>query len=194
MNRHADLKTGMGTARPRAPRRRVRSVFEGVLRYIRGAFGGARERLLAGREEPMERKYWTLLAVAAANGEPVTPVQLQKSLFVLGEEMRAEVAPNFYEFAPYDYGPFCADVYSDADELAAEGLVELLPSTNGRWTNYRATAAGLAHAGRIVSTTPRAASYLKEVVAWTRSLSFSDLVRAIYAKFPKMRANSVFQG
>jgi uncharacterized protein YwgA len=113
----------------------------------------------------MERKHWTLLALAAANGEPVTPVQLQKSLFVLGEEMPAEVAPGFYEFAPYDYGPFCAEVYSDAEKLAADGLVELLPSANGRWTNYRATDAGMVRADQIVSANPRAAAYLRDVVA-----------------------------
>ena len=34
----------------------------------------------------MDRKDWTLLAIAAAKGEPLDPAQLQKSLFVLGPE------------------------------------------------------------------------------------------------------------
>ena len=33
----------------------------------------------------MDRKYGTLLALGAAQGKALTPVQLQKTLFLLGE-------------------------------------------------------------------------------------------------------------
>jgi len=35
--------------------------------------------------------------------------------------------------------------------------------------------------------------YLDDVVEWTRSLSFTELVKAIYQDYPDMKANSVFR-
>ena len=36
--------------------------------------------------------------------------------------------------------------------------------------------------------------YLQDVVAWTRTFTFSALVRAVYARYPEYRVNSVFSG
>jgi uncharacterized phage-associated protein len=141
---------------------------------------------------PMHRRYWTLLAIAAAKGEPLSPVQLQKALFLLGAQMRERVSP-FYTFRAYNYGPFDANVYKDAEALGQEGLV-LLQLNPAGWTDYAATPKGLAEADRIrQEVDAEAAAYLERVVAWTRSLSFQQLVRAIYARFPEYRQNSVFQ-
>ena len=41
---------------------------------------------------------------------------------------------------------------------------------------------------------PRAAAYLDQVVKWALSLSFTQLVRAIYEQYPEMREKSVFVG
>ena len=74
----------------------------------------------------LQRKDWTLLAIALAGGLPLSPAQLQKAVFLFGEQMPKDVLPeDFYDFQPYNYGPFCRDVYTDAEELAAEGLVEI---------------------------------------------------------------------
>ena len=39
-----------------------------------------------------------------------------------------------------------------------------------------------------------AVTYIRAVVQWSQSLSFSNLLRAIYAHYPAYRVNSVFQG
>jgi hypothetical protein len=44
------------------------------------------------------------------------------------------------------------------------------------------------------SADPTAARYLENVVDWVTSLNFSQLVRAIYAKYPRYKVNSVFSG
>lgn len=49
-------------------------------------------------------------------------VQLQKSLFVLGRRRAKDLGGDFYNFQPYDYGPFDASVYHDADALPLAGL------------------------------------------------------------------------
>ena len=89
----------------------------------------------------MDRKDWTLLAIAAAKGEPLDPAQLQKSLFVLGSERSADVGRGFHQFRPYHYGPFAASVYHDAEELEKQGLVAI--TTPGSVRKYEATSAGL---------------------------------------------------
>jgi hypothetical protein len=57
------------------------------------------------------------------------------------------------------------------------------------------TPGGLAEAAHAKKTANQiAVGYLEKVVVWVCSLSFPALVRAIYAKYPKFKANSVFTG
>ena len=142
----------------------------------------------------MTRRDWTLLVIATAKS-PVSPVQLQKALFLLGENLtRDQIGTgSFFHFTPYDYGPFDSDVYAEAEQLERERLVQIeTPAFSYR--QYLATDDGRARAEdlkRQLSTD--AAVYLEQVVTWVRSRSFNDLVRAIYQAYPHMKANSVFR-
>lgn len=136
------------------------------------------------------------MAIAAAGGDPVQPVQLQKSLFLLGRKLPTLVGSDFYRFKPYNYGPFCQAVYEDAESLASDGLINILPSPAGRWRQFSATRLGVQRAQTLRSTgqvPAKAVAYLERAVAWTRSLSFNELIRSIYTHFPEYKANSVFQ-
>ena len=142
----------------------------------------------------MESKEFLLLVVAAGDGTPLTPVQLQKSLFLIAEASLTETPVPFYEFEPYHYGPFDANVYADADLLDGKGMVARIPSANGTWTDTVITPDGLAQAKLLeknLSSSTR--DYIHNVVEWVQSLSFSMLLRSIYAKYPRYRENSVFQ-
>lgn len=143
----------------------------------------------------MTRKDWTLLVIAAAGG-PVSPVQLQKILFLLSENLGPERlrVERFYDFQPYDYGPFDGEIYSDAESLEAEGLVTIEVPLNQRYREYCATPAGheLAQTYRL-RLDAAVREYLTHVVTWVRSLSFNALVQAIYKKYPRMATNSVFR-
>jgi len=143
-------------------------------------------------EATMNRRDWTLLAIAAADGEPLSPVQLQKALFLLGQMMPRQLdGGGFYDFRPYSYGPFDATVYQDAESLSAEGLVHI---EVGRWKQYAATSKGLGAADEVRrDANPDAVQYLSKVVAWVRSISFRELIKAIYARFPEYREKSVFR-
>lgn len=143
----------------------------------------------------MEREDWTLLAIASAGGQAVTPVQLQKILFLLGSKLPDAVGREFYQFEPYNYGPFDVTVYRDAEALAARGLVATQAAPGQRWTSYAATPAGLRRAEQVRrGANTDAVAYLSKVVAWARALSFSDLVKAIYREYPAFRARSIFGG
>jgi hypothetical protein len=142
----------------------------------------------------MERKDWTLLAIAAAGTRGLSPVQIQKSLFLLWKELPSEVGELFYEFIPYNYGPFDRNIYVDASQLSEQGLVSIVETGSG-FKQYLPTVLGIQCASLLETAAPaRALAYLKVVVPWVQSLSFSALVRAIYARYPEYRQNSVFQG
>lgn len=143
----------------------------------------------------MNRDNWTLLAVAKARGRGLSPVQLQKSLFLLGKNLSGVVGGDFYQFEPYNYGPFDVAVYQDAERLATQGLVAITRTAERRWPLYQITPAGEVVAQQVEShVTPVASHYLDSVVAWTQRLSFQQLVKAIYARYPEMRERSIFQG
>jgi len=143
----------------------------------------------------MNRTDWTLLAICAANGKGLSPVQLQKALFLLGRELTDAVGSGYYDFRPYHYGPFDRQVYADAEGLAAAGEVAIARREGENWNRYLATAEGCARAEGVKHGAPsEAVDYLNRVVQWALRQSFQQLVRAVYDKYPEMRANSVFQG
>lgn len=142
----------------------------------------------------MRRRDWTLLALASAGGETLTPVQVQKSLFLLGENFSSGVGPRFYRFQPYHYGPFDRAVYEDAEELASEGLARVDREPSRLWVEYAATERGLERAGSLKANAPHdAVLYLDAVVAWARKLNFQQLVSSIYKMYPAQKVNSVFR-
>jgi len=143
----------------------------------------------------MSRKDWLLLVIGAARGELLSPVQLQKSMFLLKEDQGDAVGQYFYEFVPYAYGPFCVDLYRDAEELEQEGLVSIHLNRSGRWREYRVTPEGRELAKNLrAQISDETASYIKKTVKMVRALSFHELVREIYERFPDYRKHSVFQG
>lgn len=141
----------------------------------------------------MNKKDWNLLVIAAARGGPLSPTQLQKSLFLLSQNMPPELlGGEFYNFEPYHYGPFNSDVYMDAKDLARTGLVSITPSTGYR--EYAATSVGLERANDLRRALPEpVVSYVQQIVDWTRSMTFDQLCREIYRLYPEMKAKSIFQ-
>ena len=143
----------------------------------------------------MNRQDWTLLAVSASKGEGLSPVQLQKTLFLLGKHLSAaELGPSYYEFEPYNYGPFDVSIYQDAEALSGKGLIAITRAAERSWPMYQPTGLGTSTASKLrAEVSPHAIQYLDQVISWVQRLSFRDLVRAIYAEYPEYRANSVFR-
>ena len=141
----------------------------------------------------MNREDWTLLVLAAAEGEFLTPAQLQKSVFLLSAKQADIVGEEFYEFIPYAFGPYCAAVYHDAEELERQGLAEIYLSRTGRWREYRATPDGRNRATELGKDVPSVVCYLSEKVSWARQQTFQSLIREIYRMYPEYRVNSVFR-
>ena len=142
----------------------------------------------------MTRKELALLMLALAEGKPYSPVQIQKSLFLATDNLSDLLDQNSsYNFEPYDYGPFDKVVYDDLRELEHEGFAEITTAPSGRWNEYRATREGIEAVQNIKnSLAGNDRKYLIEMSSFVRSLSFSQLVAAIYKAYPDMKENSIF--
>jgi hypothetical protein len=144
----------------------------------------------------VNRRDLVLAILAAANGRSYTPVQIQKAVFVICDQLPHLIddGPGF-NFQPYDYGPFDSDVYSEIGALQREGAAIIAPSGIGNWNTYAATDAGV-DAGdeflyQVIDEDDRV--HIERISKWVRSLSFTTLVKSIYEAYPRMRANSIFK-
>lgn len=163
----------------------------------------AMRKLIGFRKQPkqpdlekttMERKNWLLLTICAAGEKGLTPVQLQKSLFVLQKGFPRKVGRTFYKFVAYNYGPFCVEIYGDAESLQAVGLIEMRRGGR-RWPEYHGTPTGILEADKLRRQIPlQISQYIDHVVEWTQAQSFPSLVRSIYEAYPEFKAHSVFRG
>ncbi len=57
------------------------------------------------------KQEWLLIALAHRRGQVMTPAQIQKAMFLMRMEAAAYVGDRFYDFIPYNYGPFDAAVH-----------------------------------------------------------------------------------
>ena len=147
------------------------------------------------RKKPESREELLLAVLASAPERSMTPVQVQKAMFVLAQEVSAQLPTKFYAFEKYNYGPFCQALYNDLGILAAQDLVAIEQPLLSRVRIYRATDAGAAKGEACVRAWDNSlGEYVKAVSEWVTSLSFPDLVRAIYRKYPAYKVNSIFSG
>jgi len=123
------------------------------------------------------RRAWLLLAIAIAGDSGLSPVQIQRSLFLLGQKREEQVGPGFYEFEPHDSGPFSRDVYVDIDALvAAEHVVkEWVPASSS--SAFRLSDAGRARVSEFRRKVKKEAlAGLEDAVAWVKEQSYLDLI------------------
>jgi hypothetical protein len=131
----------------------------------------------------MTRSEVLLAILAASDGRPYTPVQIQKAAFLVTKNLPSliDVGPS-YIFSAYDYGPFDSNVYNDAQTMQLDGCVEITQPQGARWNQYAASDKGVERGQCILSRLDeRQRDYIVSVSQWVRSLTFEQLVRAIYA-------------
>lgn len=143
---------------------------------------------MSGKAATRER---ILIAIIAAAGDcGLGRVQLQKSAFLVGEEIANKLPENFYQFRPYMYGPFAQEIYADLERLSDGLMLETMPGEDAR-PRYRLSPAA---AAQRIQMTEELESGVKRIVGWvSRMSSMSELVRAIYYLYPEQRENSVFE-
>ena len=136
----------------------------------------------------MKRRDWILAVTTIAREQGLDSAQLQKSLFLLGEELQHLVGADYYQFYPYKYGPFDLEVYSDWSSLRDDELVQGHDA-------IIVTPAGQQKAFYLLEDLPdEALAYLDAVVVWVQERSFQELCDAIYEKYPAMSVKSAMKG
>jgi uncharacterized protein YwgA len=139
----------------------------------------------------MNRSEIVLAALAASDGALHTPVQVQKLFFLIDKKVAEYIGGPFFNFHPDDYGPFDKMVYVELEQLTEQGSVEIIHNGMRR---FRLTIQGQQHGDTLLSSIGEpVADYLRSLSRWVRSVSFADLVSAIYKEYPDMRANSIFR-
>jgi hypothetical protein len=136
------------------------------------SLGGSRKALSIARSD------WALLSVAASE-RGLLPIQLQKTVYLLGQRYPGLVGGSFYEFRLVASGHFSEDVYVDAEALGGEGLVSIECSEDSGTRAYRATPAGIERARTLQrSLRPEVVDFLKTVVDWASTRTLEQLRRA----------------
>lgn len=139
----------------------------------------------------------TLLVLGLAGGKPLSPVQLQKAVFLLQERLPEDALSKtaHYEFEPHNYGPFCSAVYDDARELSERGFASISTAEKGNFQTYSASERAIERAKSITEKLePETVALAQNIVDWVRAQSFRSLVSAIYKEYPGYRVNSIFNG
>ena len=140
------------------------------------------------------RRDWLLAAVS--NGQDaggLSPVQVQKIMFLFKQGAGKLLTNDYYIFEPYNYGPFCATIYRDLDDLITDGKVAEDRMPDRRWSLYQITVEGKSEAEKILASDDEPLiGFLEQTVRWVQEKSFPELLRAIYKKFPAYKINSVF--
>lgn len=141
----------------------------------------------------MKRKKLVLAAMSPAGTGSFSPVQVQKLFFLLDRNIGEQIGGPHFSFLPYDYGPFDSAVYHELEDLEDDGLVEVIEQNRFGRRTYRLTDQGLKDGQSALSELEEPIrDYTFSLVGWVRSLTFQQLVSAIYSRYPEMRQNSVF--
>ncbi len=143
----------------------------------------------------MQREHLVLAALSPAKRGAFSPVQVQKLLFLIEENLSDDVGGKCFDFVPYDYGPFDKDVYKVLEDLKEQGNAEIMDTPWHRPREYRLTGQGQGLGDQYLEKIfdKAAQDYVVRLVEFVRSVSFPDLVAAIYREYPDMSINSVFQ-
>lgn len=130
-----------------------------------------------------------LAIIAAANGKELSRGHLQKVAFLVSEEFKGELPPDFYEFDKHNYGPFCHDITGDTDMLIYWGCIKASAGSDRSTETYSISKHFSLEEVQLGEDVKR---YIKDTVAWVADMSFSKLVRAIYLRYPEFLERSKF--
>lgn len=132
-----------------------------------------------------------LLAIlAAADGNELSRVQLQKVTFLVSEEFKGRLPQDFYQFDKHNFGPFCIDIYDDTEMLHYWGWIHIKAGAERRFDTY-SIAEPINIDGLQLDADIK--QFIKDTVAWVVEMSFGEIVRAVYRLYPEYRENSIFK-
>lgn len=132
----------------------------------------------------MTKKDIILYVLSIASDNTLSPVQIQKLLFLIDKE--CNIGKHFFKFVAYDYGPFDKTIYNELDELVKSDDVDVLISHGVR--QYKL----INHKITQLEFTDDVSEKIKQLCEFVKSCSFKELLVDIYKKYPEMAKNTAF--
>ena len=137
-----------------------------------------------------------LLAFLGSGSGTVDPIRVMKGLFLIAQRMPEELLPlgARYEFVPYSYGPCSFEIYRDLELLTGSGLINAEDVLGTSWKVYSSTRRGDVAVVEILAGFPQEMGvYIRRIREFVTSVSFRDLLHAVYEAYPDFAARSVFR-
>lgn len=136
----------------------------------------ARPQADGGR--PAVRRGWLLLAIAVSGTSGLSPVQLQRSLFLVAQKREEQVGAGFYEFEDaHGSAPTSPALYADLDALVVAEDVDKEWVPESAASAFRLSNSGRAKAEEFRRKVKKdALSGLEDAVAWVKEQSYLDLM------------------
>ena len=141
------------------------------------------------------RQKTLLLFLGFSDLQELDPIRIMKGLFLIAMEAPKKWLPREarYKFEPYDWGPYSVDIYSDLDQLIEYKYIKTIEIPDHSWKYYSLTSMGIKISKSVAKDMdPRMVKYLQTIREFVDSLSFHELLTAIYRQYPKYAVNSVF--
>jgi uncharacterized protein (DUF488 family) len=129
----------------------------------------------------LHRQRLILSLLADAGGE-ATHLEVTKWAFLTRMETSSAGGSSFYQFVPYQYGPFSFGLFQEVAAMTRNGLIEETPGS--RW---RLTDAGRAEARRAESG-PAASG--RSIVKRFAGKPATELIDHVYERYPWFTINS----
>lgn len=139
----------------------------------------------------MDKKQLTLIIIKFGGEQGLTPLKLQKGLFLISKKFGNLIDSDFYDFKPYNYGPFAKEIYQDTNELERENLVKV--SRENKWDEFSITQKGSIEADKIMAKKldSQTRENLGKYINWINSLTFNQLTSYIYDNYKEYKVNSI---
>lgn len=143
----------------------------------------------------MSSNDFVLAVFASSNNAIHSPVQIQKLFFLIEKKIPELSENNYFNFTPYNYGPFDPEIYEVISELISSEDLEIINDINSKIIKYRTTKEGQIRGENILkSFTVKVIDKIKILSEFVRNLTFFELVSAIYKEYPDMKKYSIFRG
>jgi uncharacterized protein (DUF488 family) len=137
-----------------------------------------------GRDDVLTRQK-TVLSLLTQAGRPLSPTVFVKLVFLLRHETGLERDPSFYDFVPYNFGPFSFTLYWDLGSLRQNGYVTTEEER-------------IALCGRTLDLSEKEAEELPssiqtavaDVLSRYGRMNQKALIRDVYSRYPWFALNS----
>lgn len=139
---------------------------------------------------PIGRSRIVLAAIAGGGrGARFNAVQLENLLLLIDREIAGDIGGPHFNFEPFPYGPYDAEVLATIDGLVSEGKA-IIDGESPYWA-CQATSDGYAN-GRadLDEMTWPASRFVEAAAIWVLSQPFRPQLAAIYRRYPDMASNS----